>query len=90
MQEKKDVELGIVKKALEFIASKGWIERPILAECPLLIERASGAYGANYTNEHLEILYRGLQMGRNLRSFETMTSEDFLEALRPTSMKEAA
>lgn len=90
MQEKKDVELGIVKKALGLIASKGWIERPILAECPLLIERASGAYDVHYTVAHLLDLYQGLQRGHELPPFEAMTSEDFLEALLPTAIRRAA
>lgn len=89
MQEK-DLELGVVRKALELIASKGWVEKPRLAKCPLLIERASGAYGVDYTNSHLEALYYSLQKGRKLRPFDTMTSEDFLEALHPIIIKEAA
>ncbi len=90
MQEKKDLELGIVKKALGLIASKGWIERPVLAECPLLIERASGAYGAHYTNSHLLVLYQDLQRGHELPPFEGMTSEDFLEALQPVEIRRVA
>ncbi len=89
MQEK-EVKLGVVRKVLELIASKGWVTSPILAECPLLVVRASNAYGEDYTNSHLQTLHQSLQRGRKLPPFESMTSEDFLEALHPISMREAA
>lgn len=83
-------QLGMMRQILAFIAEKGWVESPPLAEYPLLIVRASQAFGESYTTAHLEQFYGSMRRRASLPPFEEMTAERFLEAMRPAIIQEVA